>query len=135
MSQLPIPWSGRHPLDEHDDDSFRLLGRLVDACGGLKEAAYLLDVAPSVLSHALRRRDRHPFREEWVTRLLEKAGRSDQGRLVCQEYIAHKASLCGLEVQRKRPLSPEEKLDALRESIRRNLGPELAAALLREAYE
>lgn len=136
MSQLRLSWDGRpsDPLAEHEDRIFRALENLVDAVGGLKEAAFVLDVQASVLSHSLRRRDRHPFRVEWVARLLEVAGRSAAGRMVARAYLEAQGALCGCEVLPARELSDAERLRALEDALQRHLGRGIVAALYQEAW-
>jgi len=67
---------------------------------GLKEVAFELDAKASDISHALAMRDRHYFRAEWMVWLMLHS--DDLAKLA--------ASMRGLEVQRPRPLTAEEKV-------------------------
>lgn len=88
---------------------------------GVKQAAYDLDVAPSVLLDGLAERGRHHAHAEWVPYLVARA-RS-------HELVEYLAGLRGLEVRKARPASPEERLEATEAALGELLGPELLAVL------
>lgn len=100
--------------------------RLAIGAVGLKDAAYRLDVSPSLLSDALAERDRKGVRLEWLPAIILAA--PEENALA---IIGALARLRRFEVSRsKRVLSDAEKLEALREKLRTRFGAaglELAA--------
>jgi hypothetical protein len=90
---------------------------------GLKQAAADLDVQPSVLSHSLAERDGHRPKAEWVAKLALKPGG--------ERIAAVLAEAQGFEIQRKRELTAQEKLDRLNAELDRN--PAVAAAIRKAA--
>jgi hypothetical protein len=96
---------------------------------GLKEAAFRLDVSPSLLSDALAERDRKGLRLEWLPALLLIAPAEHAATI-----LGLLASMRGLEVVRRKALTPEEKLERLTEKLRARFGAagaELAAEVER----
>lgn len=90
---------------------------------GLKQAAYDLDAQPSALSHALSERDGHRPKAEWLARLVIKEG----GERILEVL----ADACGYELQRKRELTPQEKLDKLNAVLDAN--PDIASVVRKKA--
>ena len=95
---------------------------------GLKDAAYRLDVSPSLLSDAMSGRERKGVRLEWLPTII---------LIAPIEYVtailSSLAKLRGLEVTRaKSALTPEQKLELLTERLRQRFGAagaELAAEM------
>lgn len=70
----------------------------VVARASLKEVAYRLDVPPSQLANALKERDRHYVRLDWLPAIMELAAEHDLaerlgGALVAPALVMKKAGL------------------------------------------
>jgi hypothetical protein len=111
---------------QSDVDWRRLLGemRAVVDYVSLKQASFDLDVAPSVLANSLAERERYP-RAEWIPYLVRKAPSLDLARALVEP--------AGLAVLEPPPISPEEELARLKETLNETLGPELRAAIYQRA--
>ncbi len=98
----------------------RLLDALRDAVVLItpKELAYRLNVQPSYLSDALHGIARKGIKAEWIPVILAMA--PDSARLA---IIASLAAPCGLEVVRRKDLSPDERLARLEQRISTKFGP------------
>ncbi len=88
---------------------------------GFKQVVYDLDVAPSTLSNALRERERSKISAEALIYFVE---RSPTLRLL--ELIAGVGDAL---VEARPQLTPEEELAALRDAVRRNVGPAMQAVI------
>lgn len=103
---------------EHWQRVLRALRDAIEQSIGLKEAAYLCDVAPTTFCDALAERERKVFHARWLVALLVRlpaAGR--------EMVIAELADAAGYAVQAAKPLTDAQKLAALEESIREQFGP------------
>lgn len=87
----------------------------------LKESAYRCDVSPGRLENALKGRDRHVLRAEWLMTLIAEAPSDDM--------LVFLARLRGLEVVPAKKMTPEEKLAAYERELPKLLGPEAIAKL------
>ena len=84
--------------------------RVVDDIG-LKQAAFDLDIQPSLLSHAVAERERHYLRAEWLIYLVRK---DESGKL-----LAALADVGGWELSRRIELTSDQRLDRLESALRR----------------
>lgn len=107
-------------------DELREAFKLAVGALGLKDAAYRLDVSPSLLSDAIAERDRKGVRLAWLPAILLAA--PEEHALSILNALA---KLRRFQIVRThRPLTPEEKLEALRDKLRLRFGAagaELAA--------
>lgn len=93
---------------------------------GVKEVAYRLDVAPSLLSDALNERDRKNFQLRWVFVVLDLA--SDAHR---RSIAAELAGYGGFDITPRKVLTAEERLARLEDALRSKLG-KVGESLLEE---
>lgn len=105
---------------------FRRLLRAVVDFVGVKQVAYDLDVAPSILLNALEERDRHHVRADWLPYLVRKAPNDD--------LVTFLASLRGLDVVPRRELTDAEKLERLDGVLKRHLGEGIWRGFYEEAF-
>ena len=117
MSQLALHWSAPDRDRDHWQAVLAILSEAVQRVS-LKEAAYRLGVEPSALAHALRERDRHYVRAEWLAPLLELAASVGLG----QELACALVKPAKLTVLAAQPMTPEQENYRLRLAISR-LGP------------
>lgn len=98
----------------------RVLDVLRDAIAVItpKELAFRLDIQPSYLSDALRGHDRKGIKAEWIPTILAMA--PDANRMA---IVGELAAMCGLEVIRRKDLTPEERLARLEQRVAAELGP------------
>ncbi len=106
--QLPIQWSDRDLVSQAWPAGLELLRGFVQATT-LKEVAYVLDEQPSGLAHELAERD---YREA-KARLLVLAVMRDKTRTI----IKWLCRLAGGRFVQDSPLTPEEELRRIRESL------------------
>lgn len=83
----------------------------------IKELAYRCDVSPSLLSAALAERERNYLRAEWIPVFLIAANDLQRAAL-----LSALAGTVGYQVSKARVLTPAERLAALEERVRRELG-------------
>ena len=93
---------------------------------GVKEAAYQLDIAPSLLSDALNERDRKNFQLKWLPTILAIA--SDAHQLAIMSELA---DYCGFDLVKRKKLTAEERLERLENALRSKLG-KIGETLLEE---
>ncbi len=91
-----------------------------------QNVAYDLETTASGLAHALAERDRH-FPAKWLLYLIEKSRKGP----VIAGYLA---AVAGYELHAHRRLTPEEELTRLKDSIAKNLGPEMQRVITRDAF-
>lgn len=107
-SQLALYWSAPDRDRDHWQAILAVLSETVQRVS-LKEAAYRLGVEPSALAHALRERDRHYVRAEWIAPLLELAASVDLGEKLAAVLVAP----ARLSVVASQPLTPEQELQRI----------------------
>jgi hypothetical protein len=127
VSQLAIHWA---PSDRDKQAWHDVLAVLADVVArvSLKEAAFRLDVEPSALANALRERDRHYIRAEWLMPLLELAASVG----LAHELASALVKPARLVVVAAQPLTPDQKLARLEAAIAR-LGPGVEKLIKSEA--
>jgi hypothetical protein len=116
VSQLDLEYGHDHRADE---GWRRVLGAVragIESIG-LKEFAFRADERPQLVSDALAGRDRKHPKMEWLVRLV----------LAVPEYhrmaiVGELAGLIGCDLVKRRVLTPEEELRALKERVRLELG-------------
>ena len=93
---------------------------------GLKELAFRLDVQPSLLADALAERSHKGVRAAWLVTIIELADETD-----AMAILGELAAMRGLEVVKRRTLTPEQLAAAYEERLR-GLGA-VGLQLIREA--
>lgn len=121
--QLGLRFDGRRQADA---DWRRVLDAIRDVVDyvGAKEVAFDLDLQPSALSNALAERDRHP-RADWIPYLIRRAPSLELARALVAPG--------GLDVVEPPPMTPEQELARLKETLSEVLAPELRAAIYSRA--
>lgn len=107
----------------------RMLEEIRDTCradsrGGLKQAAFDLDLSPSELSNALNERDRHDLKIKQLPYFLRRRLTDELPRLIVEA--------CDLRLGEARPLTAAEKLSRLEEALTR--AGAAGEAILADAY-
>jgi hypothetical protein len=121
MTQFALRFDGMGVVDGATDTLVDLLAEAVRLIGP-KQCAGAFEVPEGNLSNALKGRDRHPRKLDWLPYVI-----INSPTLAIPEFLA---SLRGQVVIPERPVSPEEELVALREALGELLGPELRVALM-----
>lgn len=124
-NQLNLPYSGKSEAREAWELILAEIRNVVDRMT-LKEAAFLLDVKPSYLAHALSERDRHYIRAEWLLPLLMRSKDLGLARAL--------VGPAGLDVEAKPELSAEEKLERLERTLSETLGPDIRRSIYDKAW-
>jgi hypothetical protein len=104
--ELGVPGASDH------EAAWQMLLKLIRAevdRRGLKEIAYDLDVAPSLLSHCLNERERHNVPAKWIAYFVMKADNDD--------IVAFLALLRGLKVEPRQQMKPEEEVARYRQWV------------------
>ena len=111
-----------------EDEWSRLREVLIQAIAVItpKELCWRLGIKPGYLSDALEERDRKGIKAEWIPVILALA--PDGTRRAILDALA---APCGYEVERRKELTPEEKLARWEERVKQEFG----AAGLRLAEE
>lgn len=91
-----------------------------------QNVAYDLETTASGLAHALAERERH-FPAKWLLYLIEKSSRGPA-------IAGYLAAIAGYDLQARRVLTPEQENAKLKESIAKNLGPEMQRVIMRDAF-
>lgn len=81
---------------------------------GLKECAWRCDTSPSMLADALAERNHRYLRVEWLLAILDAAPVA-----VRETAMKPLAATVGFDISRRRELTPEEELAALRRIVAR----------------
>jgi hypothetical protein len=103
----------------------RLTAETIDSIG-TKEAAFEMDMAPSLLLHMLAERDRHRISGRVIVWAIAHAKDDDLLRFL--------AALRGRDVVAPEVLTPEEELVRLKQAVMKNFGPGGADLLRREVF-
>lgn len=122
--QLALSYGVRHATSEQWQALLAALESVVQALGP-KQVAFDLDVAPSALAHALKERDRHYVRAEWLPYLVTHAPND--------AVVALIASWRGLVVEARPVLTPEQKLARLEAALAESFGADVAELVRRKA--
>lgn len=93
---------------------------------GLKELAFRLDVQPSLLADSLAERSHKGVRAAWLVTIIELADEADAIAI-----LGEIAAMRGLEVVKRKTLTPEQLAAAYEERLR-SLGP-VGLQLIRDA--
>ena len=126
MSQTAIDF-GANESARHVTAAILDVVREVVGAVSLKQVAYDLDVSPSTLSDSLNGREHRPFRLEWLPVVMARASEMQRAALLSALANPH-----GLEVSRRKVLTPEERLSRLEELVRLELG-QVGESLLKKA--
>lgn len=122
MSQLEIAF---HP-SQHGREVWKVELDWARRCVtelGAKEVCYWLDIAPSTLSEALAERDKKALKGEWVRVLVMMAPQS-----LREEWLRLVAGPMHFVVERRKKLTPEQELRAMKRAIAK-LAPGLEEAI------
>lgn len=123
--QIPLEFGADARAREAWAAVLRRIREGMEATGGIKEWAYKLDVAPTLLSDALHERDRKNFQARWLAAVIVLMPEPHRKAL-----LDELAGAGGYELQPRRVLTTAEKLARLEEAVRTRLGP-LGDELLR----
>lgn len=113
------------PIEETERQHrwFPVLQAIRAAAVRLQDAAYALDLKPSRLANQLAQRDGHVLAAESLLYFIDQDA----------EVLRLLADVAGYTIVRKRELTPNEQLAALRDALDESLGPELRASVLAKA--
>lgn len=125
LDQLDLSFDGKTQEKQWWASVIEEMRRVVQLIG-LKEAAFVIDVKPTNLAHALAERDRHYVRAEWILPLLMRA--PDMG--LARSLVGP----AGLDVEEKPELSAEEKLERLELALASSLGPDMRKSIYDKAW-
>ena len=115
--QIPLEFGADARAREAWSTVLRLVREGMSATGGIKEWAYRLDVAPTLLSDCLNERDRKHVQARWLVAVVVQM--PDPHRRAILDALA---SVAGYEVAPRKVLTPAEKLARLEDAVRSKLG-------------
>lgn len=111
--QVSLPFRKDAVAERAWDEVLEAIKLAVAEMGGVKELAFQVDSAPSLVSDALAERDRKRVAAEWLVTIVQRAP-ADSVLLLLQKL----AALRGFDVRRKKALTPEERLERALEKLR-----------------